>query len=109
MPKSLAVARIQREKVPLSITREGNSGIRGQHPGAGPPWAKFMGPADLAGLVVDRLQHALAPQSIIRTRPTIGTVRRLVEVDAVGGVSTDNKQAGLRVEAGRTVDRKSVV
>src|SRR5580698_1791297 len=103
MPKSLAVAGIECEKVSFGIRSEGKSGIRGQHPGAGTSRAKFMGPADLAGLVIDRLQHALAPQPVIRTRPTVGTIRGLVEVEAEGGVSIDNKQASLRVEAGRTV------
>ncbi len=84
----LPVAGIQRQKVPWSIPGEGKSGIRGQHPSARTSRAKFMGPANLAGLVIDRLQHALAPQPIIRARPTIGAIRRFVEIDAVGGVGT---------------------
>src|ERR1700691_2274287 len=68
-----------------------------------------MGQADLSGLIIDRLQHALPPQPIIRTRPTIGTIRRLIEVDAESGVSIDNKQASLRVEAGRAVVGESTL
>src|ERR1700729_702598 len=109
MPKSLAIAGIECEKVSFGIPGEGQSGIRGQHSGAGTSRAKFMGPADLAGLVVDRLQHALAPQPIIRTSPTVGTIRRLIEVEAEGGVSIDNKQTSLRVEARRTVVGESTL
>jgi hypothetical protein len=103
MPKSLARTLFPAQESSRSITGKGKSGIRRQHSCARASRAKFMGPANLARLVVDRLQHALAPEPIIRARPTVRPIRRFVEIDAVGGVSIDDKQAGLRIEAGRAV------
>src|SRR5580704_1035714 len=62
-----------------------------------------MRPPDLARLVVDRFNNPLAPQPVIRARQTISAIRWLVEVDAVGMVGTHDKQARLRVIAGRAV------
>src|ERR1700761_5203208 len=107
MPKGLAVAGIQGKEITLAIGGEGQSGIRRQHSPAGASRAKFMAPANLTCLVIDGLQHALAPQPIIGACPTVGTVRRLVEIEAVGRVGTDDKQAGLRIETRRTVVSES--
>src|ERR1700733_10264823 len=103
MPKRFACAGIQCEKIPLSISSEDKPRIRGQHPGTRTARAKFMRPPDFARLIIDRFQHTLAPQPIVRTRPTVGTIRRLIEVEAIGRVGTDNKQASLRIEAGRAI------
>ena len=107
MPKRLARTGIQSEKVPVSIRGEDKTRIRGQHSSSRTARAKFMCPPKLAGLVIDSFQHAFAPQPIIRARPAVGTIRRLIEVEAIGGVRTDNKQAGFGIEAGRTVVSES--
>src|ERR1700722_234935 len=103
MPESLAVACIQCEKVSVCIAGEGKSGIGGQHSGTRASWAKFVGPANLSGLVINRFQYTFAPEPVIRACPTIRAIRRFVEVNAVGGVSIHDKQARLGVKAGRAV------
>ncbi len=63
MPERLAGSCIQREKVSVSIAREGEPGIGGQYAGARASWPELMRPANLARLVVDCFEHALAPQA----------------------------------------------
>src|ERR1017187_3031959 len=62
-----------------------------------------MAPADLAGLIVDGLDHGLAPNAVIRARPPVKTIGRLGKVDAVAGLGIDDKQPVLGVETGGTV------
>src|SRR5271165_1029904 len=64
-----------------------------------------MAPANLSRLVIDRLDDALAPEAIIRACPSIVAVSRLGEIEAVAGMSIDDKQARLRIEAGRAIIR----
>src|ERR1035438_6475991 len=100
MPKRLAGTSLQHQKVSRSIAGEGDPRIRRQYACARATGPKFMGPANLAGFVIDRFEYALAPQPIVRTRPTVGTIRRFVEIEAVGGMGTHNEQARLGVKAG---------
>src|SRR5260370_36672600 len=68
-----------------------------------------MRPTDLAGLVVDGFDHALAPNAIIRARPPVKSIGRLGKVDAVAGMGIDDKQSGLGVEAGGTEVGKTLL
>src|SRR5271155_5482143 len=68
-----------------------------------------MAPANLSRLVIDGLDHAFAPEAIVGACPSIVTVGRLGEIDAVAGMSVNNKQACLRVEAGRTIIRHAAL
>ena len=72
-------------------------------PAPEPPATEFVGPADLAGLVVDGFEDAFAPDAVVGAGPAEGAVGGLGEVDAVAGVRVDDEQAGLGVEAGRAV------
>src|SRR5258708_1337433 len=68
-----------------------------------------MRPPDLAGLLVDGFDHALAPNAIIRARPPVKSIGRLGKVDAVAGMGIDDKQSGLGVEAGGTEVGKTLL
>src|SRR5277367_3727956 len=62
-----------------------------------------MAPADLTGLVIDRVDDAFTPDTIIGSRPSIESVGRLGKIDAPAGMGVDNKQSVLRIETGGTV------
>src|SRR5450631_3906147 len=66
-----------------------------------------MAPTDLAGLVVDGFDHTLAPNVIIRTRPSVDSICRLGEIGAPTGMGVDDKQTVLRIEARRAIVGKS--
>src|SRR5579871_2002603 len=103
MPQGFAVARVEGEEVPNRIARKGQSRVRGKHAGAVPVVASLVPPANPASLVVDGLDHALAPQTIVRPRPAIYAIFRLGKIEAVAGLSIDDKQSGFGVEAWRTI------
>jgi hypothetical protein len=50
-----------------------------------------MAPTYLAGLVVDGIDHALAPDVIVRARPSVDAIGRRGEVKAPAGVGADNE------------------
>src|SRR6266852_2576478 len=62
-----------------------------------------MAPTNLAGLVVDGLDHTFAPDAVVRARPAVDSIRRLGKVNAPAGMSIDDEQPILRVEARGTV------
>src|ERR1700732_1172915 len=64
-----------------------------------------MAPTNLAGLIVNGLDHSLAPNAIIRTRPSVDSIGGLGEGNAPAGMSIDDEQAVLGVEARRTIIR----
>src|SRR5882672_11021664 len=68
-----------------------------------------MAPADLASLIVDGLDDALAPNAIVCARPSVGSIGGLGEVDAPARMSIDDKQTILGVEAGGAVIRKTTL
>ena len=72
-------------------------------PAPAPFGAEFVAPLDLAGLIVDGFEHALAPDAVIGAGPSERAVGGLGEVDAVARVRAHDEQAGLRVEAGRAI------
>src|ERR1700693_5201485 len=62
-----------------------------------------MAPTNLAGLIVDGLDHTLAPNAVIRSRPSVDAIGWLREVDAVAGMGVDDEQTVPAIEAGGTV------
>src|SRR5258708_26256611 len=60
-----------------------------------------MRPANLAGLVINRLDHALAPQVIVGAGPAVRAVGWLGKIDAVAGMSSYDEQSGLGIKTGR--------
>ena len=66
----------KRQHVALRVAGEDQAGIGGEHARARAAGAQFVAPADLAGLVVDRLQHALAPHAVVGARPAERRRRR---------------------------------
>ncbi len=62
--------------------------------------SQFVRPADLACLVVDRFQHALAPHPVVGAGPAKRAVGRLGEVDPVARMRIHNEQT-------RSEDRNS--
>ncbi len=103
MPKRLSGCLYPAQESFRGVPGKGNSGIRGQDACARTSRPKFMRPANFAGLVVDCFQHAFAPEPVVGTRPPVGAIRRLVEINAVAGVGSDDKQASLGIKAGRTI------
>src|SRR6202041_831129 len=74
-----------------------------QHSRARSLWSKLMAPTNLAGLVVDGLDHTLAPNAVIRSSPSVDAIGWLREVDTVARMGVDDKQTVPAIEAGRTV------
>src|SRR5580700_7112535 len=68
-----------------------------------------MAPTDLAGLVVDGFDHALAPNAVIRARPPVKSIGWLGKIDAVAGMGVDDEQSVLSVEAGGTEVGKTIL
>ena len=91
MPQRLSIGGIQRKKVSVRIPGEGQPGIGRQDSRARSSWTDFMAPANLARLVIDRLNDSLAPQSVICARPSIGSIRRLGEINAPARMSIHNE------------------
>src|SRR5712692_5927355 len=58
-----------------------------------------MAPTNLAGLVIDGLDHTLAPNAVIRARPSVDSIGRFCKVNAVTGMSIDDEQPVLGIEA----------
>src|SRR5258708_32339462 len=62
-----------------------------------------MAPTNLAGLVIDGLDHTFAPNAVIRTGPPVDAIGWLGEIDAVAGMGIDDKQPVPGVEARGTI------
>src|SRR5229473_4221107 len=62
-----------------------------------------MAPADLASLIVDGLDHALAPNIVICASPSVGSIGGLGKVDAPARMGIHDEQTILGVEAGGAV------
>ena len=71
VPQGFAVGGVQGEDVSEGVAGEGEAGVRGQDARARATGTEFMGPADLAGLVVDGLQNAVAPEAVVGARPAV--------------------------------------
>src|SRR5437660_7955754 len=62
-----------------------------------------MAPADLSGLIIDGLDHALAPNVVICARPSVGSIGGLGKVNAPTRMGIHDKQTILGVEAGGAI------
>src|SRR5882757_45806 len=107
MPQGLAVSCIQRHDVSVSIAGECQAGVSCQHASPGTIFTQIMGPAQLARLVIDRLQETFAPQSVICTCPAIGAIGWLREIEAVTRMRIHQKEPRLRIKARRAEVRKT--
>src|SRR5580704_10414157 len=58
-----------------------------------------MAPTNLAGLVVNGLDHTLAPNAVIRSSPSVDAIGWLREVDAVARMGVDDEQPVPAIEA----------
>ena len=70
VPQRLALCGAERHHIAQRVAGEDQAGFGGQDARSGAVRAKFMAPADLAGLIVDRLQHRFAPHPVIGARPS---------------------------------------
>src|SRR6266436_719567 len=68
-----------------------------------------MAPADLAGLVIDGLEHARAPNIVICARPSVGSIGRLGKVDAPARMGIHDKQTIFAIETWGTVIGKTTL
>src|ERR1022692_3293431 len=68
-----------------------------------------MAPTDFSGLVGDGFDQTLAPNVVIRTRPSVDSICRLGEIEAPTGMGVDDKQTVLRIEARRAIVGKSAL
>src|ERR1700733_6297455 len=66
-----------------------------------------MGPPDLAGLVIDGIEHSAVGDAIVSASPTPGSVLGLCEIDTVANAGTHDKQPGFGVEARRSIVGKA--
>src|SRR5271168_2360006 len=103
MPKSLASICFESQEISRSVPSKGESGSCCEYACPRTSLAKFVRPSNLACLVIDRLQNPFAPETIICSRPAIGSIRWFVEVEAVGGMGAHDKQTCLRIKAGGPV------
>ena len=103
MPERLASGSVEGYEVIRGVRGEDYVARSAQHPGTRPAWAlPLVAPLGLAGLVIDRLQHALAPTAAIVAAPALGFVLIVVDViDAISVGSIYVKEAGGRAEAWR--------
>src|SRR6202162_141691 len=68
-----------------------------------------MAPTNHAGLIVNGLEYAFAPNPVIRPCPPVRPIGRLGKIDAVARMGVDDKQSVLGVEAGGTVVGKTAL
>src|SRR5258705_434730 len=101
MPQRFSARGIQGQYVAVRVAGENQSRVGGQHAGARAAWAEIVRPTIFTGLIIDRFENAFAPQAVIGAGPSIGSVRGLVEVDAIGVARANNEQPALRIEARR--------
>src|ERR1700677_3384775 len=103
MPEGFAGAGVESKKIAMDITREGESAGRSHDSRTWRSASQIMRPPDLACLVIDCFDHALAPQTIIGPGPAVSAVGGLGEIDRVTGVGGDNEQSGLWIETGSSI------
>src|SRR5271156_3673269 len=103
MPEGFAGAGIEGKKIALDIAGEGEPAGCSHDSRTWRSASQIMRPPNLAGLVIDCFDHALAPQTIIRPRPAVGAIGGLGEIDRVTGVGGDDEQSRLWVETGRSI------
>src|SRR5580658_5290110 len=91
MPKGLAAAGLKREDIPVAVAGDCEPGGRGHHAGARPTLAHFMAPTDFAGLVIDGVDDAFAPQPVVGAGPSVRAVGGLGEIETVARMRVDDE------------------
>src|SRR3984957_2433779 len=109
MPERLTRTRLKNQNILLEISSKQQPRSSSQNPRCGRSRTQLMGPANLACLVINRLDNAFAPHVIVSAGPAVGTVRRFGKVDAVTGMSRHQEQPGLHIKTRRTEVRHSVL
>ena len=69
MPEGFSVLGGERKRVAVRIPGKRESGICGQNACTCATFTQFMGPANLARLVVDGIENTLAPETVISACP----------------------------------------
>ena len=75
VPESFAIAAIERKNIAAGVAGERDAGIRSQHAG-GCTIPNIVAPANFSCLVVDGLDDAFAPESVVRASPANRRRRR---------------------------------
>src|ERR1700677_1396703 len=103
MPEGFAGAGVKSKKIAFSIAGESEPGHRGHDARTRRSASQIMRPPDLAGLVINCLDDAFTPKTVIRSGPAIEAIGWFGEIDGVAGVGGDNEQSSLWVETGRSI------
>ena len=108
VPERRAIAGAKREDAVGRVTGKRETCVGRQHAGAALATDVVL-PLHLAGLVVDRAQHALPGHAVVGARPSVRSVLGLEEIDPVGILRADDEEAGARIETRRTVIRPTAL
>src|SRR5450631_748700 len=107
MPECPSIRSSQCKKVSVSIAGKSQPRICRQDSRTRSSRTHFVTPPNLPCLVIDSFDHALAPQIVIRSSPSIITVCGLVEIKTPTRMSTHDEQASMRIEARRPKVRQA--
>src|SRR5207248_1807122 len=99
MPECGAIARAKRHHISRRVAREHEAGVGRQH-ARSRACAELMIPANLAALVIDRSEYAIAIDAVVRAGPAVRAVFRLIKIDPVGIARAYDEETGPRIEAG---------
>src|SRR5215472_6939759 len=103
MPQRYPVARAERKHVADRVPGERQSRIRRQNPRTGPSPTEVVRPAGFSGLVVNRFEHCLSVDSVIRTGPAILAVLGLGKIDAVAVPRANEEESRPRIKTRRAI------
>src|SRR5262245_47072084 len=105
MPDRRSFSRVERHEVGRRVAGEEDVARRAEQPGANAAAAgPLVAPGDLAGAVVDRLQHRLGPAAAIVAAPSLRLLVVLVLVEVVhaeGTCGVGVEESSERTEAWR--------
>jgi hypothetical protein len=82
VPESLSIAAIERKNIATGVAGERDAGVRSQHAG-GCTIPNIVAPANFSCLVVDGLDDAFAPESVVRSSPALGAVGGLGKIERI--------------------------
>src|ERR1700722_19749524 len=109
MPERLTRTRLKNQNILLEISSKQQPRSSSQNPRCGRSRTQLMAPANLACLVINRLDNAFAPEVIVGAGPAVGTVRGFGEVDAITGMSRHQEQPRLHIKTRRAEVRHSAL